>query len=324
MKATYLLPTPRKEELLNDVSIEYRDGRITALHASGLPPNKQHFSNATFVLPPLANAHDHGRGLKTLAYGVVDAALEAWVPATHLMSAVDPYLVAAAAFGRMATGGIGSVVHCHLPRPPKVLLAEADAVSRAARDVEIRVAFVVPLRDRFRLGYGPHADGQILESLSTDDAAIVSSQWLTKPVRIEDQLDLVEEIASRYESDLFQIQYGPASVERCSDQLLQAIAERSEATGRRVHMHLLESRYVREWADHAYSMGIIKHIKSLGLLSPRLAVAHGTWLRGEECSELAENGVTVSVNTSSKSSSSVWCRACRNHVRSWSAVCIGP
>ncbi|MGI9500866.1 MAG: amidohydrolase family protein, partial [Geminicoccaceae bacterium] len=34
-----------------------------------------------------------------------------------------------------------------------------------------------------------------------------------------------------------------------------------------------------------------------GLLSPRLAVAHGVWLTDDECALLAERGVTVVVNT---------------------------
>ena len=64
-------------------------------------------------------------------------------------------------------------------------------------------------------------------------------------------------------------------------------------------MHLLESKYQREWADASYPEGIAKHLDALGLLSPRLTVAHGTWLRPQECALLAEKGVIVSINTSS-------------------------
>jgi len=64
-------------------------------------------------------------------------------------------------------------------------------------------------------------------------------------------------------------------------------------------MHLLESKYQREWADVAYPEGIVTHLRDLGLLSPRLTVAHAVWLRPNECEMLAAHGVTVSVNTSS-------------------------
>jgi cytosine/adenosine deaminase-related metal-dependent hydrolase len=66
-----------------------------------------------------------------------------------------------------------------------------------------------------------------------------------------------------------------------------------------VHMHLLESRHQRAWADRAHPGGIVHHLQSVGLLSPRLTVAHGTWLRPDECAMLAAQGVVVSINTSS-------------------------
>src|SRR5581483_1095286 len=62
---------------------------------------------------------------------------------------------------------------------------------------------------------------------------------------------------------------------------------------------LLESRCQREWAELAYPEGIVRHLDRIGLLSPRLAVAHGVWLRRDECALLAERGVVVSVNTTS-------------------------
>jgi cytosine/adenosine deaminase-related metal-dependent hydrolase len=64
-------------------------------------------------------------------------------------------------------------------------------------------------------------------------------------------------------------------------------------------MHLLETRYQREWADAAHPAGVVEHLDSLGLLSPRLALAHCVWARPDELELLAARGVTVAVNTSS-------------------------
>ncbi|HEY8553078.1 MAG TPA: amidohydrolase family protein [Burkholderiales bacterium] len=250
----------------------------------------------TLLMPPFSNAHDHGRGLKTLAYGVVDQAVEAWVSATYTLPPVDPYLIAAAAFGRMALNGIASVVHCHLSRTPQALIEEAIAVRRAADDVGVRVAFVVPLRDRHRLGYA--ADDAVLSYLPPEDRAGVSAR-LKPIVPVEEQVALVEEIARVCESEHFRVQFGPVGAEWCSDALLERVAAASKASGRRVHMHLLESKYQREWADYAYPGGIVVHLDALGLLSERLTVAHGTWLRPDECRLLARRGVIVSINTSS-------------------------
>jgi cytosine/adenosine deaminase-related metal-dependent hydrolase len=251
----------------------------------------------TLVIPGLSNAHDHGRGLKTIAYGAFDDAVEAWVPATYTIPPLDPYVVAAAAFARMARAGITSIVHCHLSGSGTELLNSAGAVCRAARDVGVRVAFVVPLRDRHRLGYG--ADADVLAHMAPEDMAAISARWLRPIAPIAEQLDLVDQIADRYASPTFNVQYGPVGMEWCSDALLEQVAARAARSQRRIHMHLLESRYQRQWTDHQYSGGPVKRLDELGLLSERLTLAHGTWLRPEESEILARRNVTISINTSS-------------------------
>ena len=195
----------------------------------------------TLVLPPFCNAHDHGRGLRPIAYGAADTSLEAWVPATLTLPKLDPYLIAASAFCRMARAGIGSVIHCHLPRGgPEMMLREASGVKKAAEEVGIRVGFVVPLRDRNRLAYGP--DEKLLSYLSADDVDSVTKLCLRPGPSVKEQIDSVLEIAAACDGKLFQVQFGPGAIERCSDNLLQEVAEVSARTGHRVHMHVLESR----------------------------------------------------------------------------------
>jgi cytosine/adenosine deaminase-related metal-dependent hydrolase len=88
-------------------------------------------------------------------------------------------------------------------------------------------------------------------------------------------------------------------MEWCSDGLLSEVAARATRTGRRVHMHLLETRTQRQWTDGHYPEGPTQRLANLGLLSDRLTLAHGTWLRPEESELLARHNVTVSINTSS-------------------------
>ncbi|TFL13115.1 hydrolase [Pusillimonas caeni] len=291
--ATHCLPDTRQNKVLGDVEIVCEGGLIRDMRC-GIEQGDQP-SGASLLLPPLSNAHDHGRGLKSLAYGVPDQPVETWVAATYTMPPVDPYLVAATAFARMVRSGIGSVTHCHLSRSPAALLEEAAAVRRAAHDVGIRVAFVVPLADRYRLGYAE--DEAILTFMSSKDAELTRRRL--RPIApIEEQLDVAKRIMESADG-LFQVQLGPVSIERCSDTLVERIARLSAERGNRVHMHMLESKYQRQWADHHYPRGLMRHLDSLGLLSPRLTMAHGTWLRPDECDLLAERGVIVSVNTSS-------------------------
>ena len=100
-------------------------------------------ASRTLILPALSNAHDHGRGMRTTAFGAGDDALEVWIAALGREPATDPYLRAAVAFARMAEAGIATLNHCHNSADPARMVQEAEAVSRAARDVGLRVAFAV-------------------------------------------------------------------------------------------------------------------------------------------------------------------------------------
>jgi cytosine/adenosine deaminase-related metal-dependent hydrolase len=64
-------------------------------------------------------------------------------------------------------------------------------------------------------------------------------------------------------------------------------------------MHLLETRYQRAFMDQAYPDGVVRHLDAIGLLSPRLTLAHCVWARPDELALLAERGVTIAVSNSS-------------------------
>ena len=296
-----LLAHPGRQGVQLGVSIGIEDGRIAhvlSLDCGPEPGAAPALGGAgALVLPALANAHDHGRGLRPIAYGAEDKALETWLPATYSHPPVDPYLVAGVAFSRMALGGFASAVHCHLSRPPEVMITDAKAVQRVAADVGMRIAFVVPMRDRHRMAYAEDQD--VIAHLEPADREQILENWVRDLAPIDEQIACADEIAARFETDMFQVQYGPVGAEFCSDAMLEKIAAAAKTKNRRIHMHLQETKYQRAWADAAYRQGIVTHLDRIGLLSPRLTVAHGVWLRAAECELLAERGVIVSINTSS-------------------------
>jgi cytosine/adenosine deaminase-related metal-dependent hydrolase len=177
------------------------------------------------------------------------------------------------------------------------LPTEVSEVARAARDVGVRVGFAVAMRDCNPLVYGPSEP--ILAGLSTTAQEQISRKFIRAPVPPVEQLAMVDAVAAAAASPTFDVQYGPQGVQWCTLELLEAIAEASRRTGRRVHMHLLETRYQRGWADGAYPEGIVRYLDRIGLLSPRLTLAHCTWARPEELELIAERGATIAVNTSS-------------------------
>lgn len=253
---------------------------------------------AHWIMPPLANAHDHARGVRPTSLGAFDLPLEMWLAVMTGAPVADPWLVVANALGRQALSGLGAImVHYTRPQDPARVAAELREVARAARTVGVRVAIAVALRDENALGYAP--DETVLGALPPEVAEAVRRRLLRAPAPPAAQIRLVEDLAAELDDPLVDVQYGPYGLEWCSEALLRLVAERSAMTGRRVHMHLLESPIQRAYLDAAFPQGPLRFLDDIGLLSPRLSIAHAAHLRPEEMALLAERGVAVSINTSS-------------------------
>lgn len=291
MTAGCLIADPWRGDVRTNVEIELHDGRIRSIEGADSG------DSSSWVIAALADAHDHGRGLPTLAYGALDDALELWIPALGQQPAIDAGLLAASAFSKLARSGVGAVVHCHNPQTGADPVDEAVRVCGAARAVGIRMAYVVPMSDQNGIGYGSAAD--IAEHADPRYRTQLAASGSAPPVPVDQQIALVESIAQAVEGDGVTVQYGPVGPQWASIPLLEAIAEASERTSRRVHMHLFETRLQREWADAHCPDGLLTLLDGIGLLTPRLTVAHGVWLDDAELTLLAERGVIVSVNTSS-------------------------
>ncbi|MCB8888988.1 amidohydrolase family protein [Vreelandella malpeensis] len=250
------------------------------------------------ALPALSNAHDHGRPLSSSSFGAAGKPLETWLLRLAVMPSVDPYLAACAAFGRAAEGGCAAVMmHCTRPQGLDALPLEVRAVAKAARAVGIRLTFAVGMRDRNPLIYGH--DAPVKARMGAAAQACVERYFQLPTLTHQEQLQQVEEVARAVDDLEVDIQFGPTGVQWCSQELLEGIATMSASTGRRVHMHLLETRHQRAWADEKFPQGIVRYLSDIGLLSPRLTLAHCTWARPDELELIAESGATIAINTSS-------------------------
>ncbi|MGX9965520.1 amidohydrolase family protein [Roseomonas sp. F4] len=266
--------------------------------ASGVTQDAPAAETGQWIMPPLANAHDHARGVRPTSLAAFDLPLEMWLAVMTGSPVADPWLVVANALGRQALSGCGAImVHYTRPQDPSRVAAELREVARAARTIGVRVAIAVALRDINALGYAP--DEAVLAALPAEVAQAVRARLLRAPASPADQIRLVEDLAAELDDPLIDVQYGPYGLEWCSPELLRLVAERSALTGRRVHMHLLESPIQRAYLDAAWPYGPLRFLDEIGLLTPRLSLAHGVHLRGEEIALLAERGVAVSIDTSS-------------------------
>ncbi len=275
------------------VDIAIDNGRIAAIE-----PSRAAASPRLLAMPAFVNAHDHARPLSPTSFGGAGKPLETWLLRLGAMPAVDPYLAALAAFGRAARSGAASVMaHYVRPHGPAPLIEEAREVARAAADVGVRVTFAVAMRDRNPLVYGP--SDSVIESMPPEARRIVEAQFLGAMPSPSEQVARVEAVAAALESPTFTVQFGPNGAQWCSDALLRAIAQASQRTGRRVHMHLLETMYQRAFADSAYPQGVVRHLQEIGLLSERLTLAHCVYARPEELDAIARAGAVIATNPSS-------------------------
>jgi cytosine/adenosine deaminase-related metal-dependent hydrolase len=181
----------------------------------------------------------------------------------------------------MLAAGVGATVICVNPQEPDV----AAEVSRAAAAVQrcgIRAAIVYPLADAMSDVAGRPRD---------------TVGWSYG--QLQQHLDALEEIAEGFDDPRIEFQLGPVGPQWVSDEVLRAIGSAARRSGRRVHMHLLETRSQRRWADTTYPEGIIEFLDQCDLLGPQTCFAHGTHLRADELGALAASGAVVALNPSS-------------------------
>jgi cytosine/adenosine deaminase-related metal-dependent hydrolase len=279
--------------LLDDVVLRHDDGIITSISEGAKPAT----GPRSFVLPAFVNAHDHARA-PTSSFGALGMPLESWILRSTLGTPVDPYLTAASALARSAKAGCAAMmVHYTRPSGTMPLVEEAKAIARAASEVGIRIAFALAVRDQNPIVYGDSEP--VLSSLSVDDRKTIEELFVRAPMSPKAYIELTDAIASAISGPKIDVQLGPAGVQWCSKPLLEAVAENSAQTGRRIHMHLLETVYQRAWADKNFPDGIVRYLRDIGLLSERLTLAHCIHARPDELEMIAASGARIVTNFSS-------------------------
>ena len=279
--------------LADNVVLRHEGGVITAIEEGAAPSG----GPRSLVVPAFVNAHDHARPTAS-SFGAIGMPLESWILRSALGTPVDPYLTAVSALARSARAGCAAMmVHYTRPSGTMPLVEEAKAIGKAASDVGIRIAFAIAVRDQNPVVYG---DGEpVLSELSSDDRKTIEQMFVRAPMSPRDYIDLTDAIAAAIAGPKIDVQLGPAGVQWCSKPLLEAVAENSAQTGRRIHMHLLETVYQRAWADQNYPQGIVRYLSDIGFLSERLTLAHCIHARPDELEIIAASGARIVTNFSS-------------------------
>ncbi|HEV2157528.1 amidohydrolase family protein [Bradyrhizobium sp.] len=276
----------------DNVVLRHDGGVVTGIsEGAGAPSGPR-----SFVIPAFVNAHDHARATAS-SFGAVGMPLESWILRTALGTPVDPYLTAASALARSAKAGCAAMmVHYTRPSGTMPLLDEAKAIARAASDVGIRIAFALAVRDQNPIVYGDAEP--LLAGLPGDDRKTIEDLFVRAPMSPKTYIELTDSIAAAIAGPMVDVQLGPAGVQWCSKPLLEAVAENSARTGRRIHMHLLETVYQRAWADQNFP-DMVRWLRDIGFLSERLTLAHCIHARPDELEMIAASGARIVTNFSS-------------------------
>ena len=248
------------------------------------------------VIPGLVNAHSHGHG--SLGRGAVDdVALEGFLAASPSINGhrglADLALSTTLNAVELLKKGCTAVfdVSGEFPLPTVAGLHAAAAAYTAAG---IRAVVAPMMADRTLFDAYP----SLLASLPTELRDPVAR---LRAGAAPAMLDTVRAAALDWPFDKSLVRLGlaPTIPLHCSDALLRGCAALSAEFNLPMQTHLAESRAQAHFGAAHYGHSLTAHLRHLGVLSPRLSVAHAIWVSDEDIAWLAAAGVTAVHNPNS-------------------------
>lgn len=278
------------------------DGVITALgddaaaRAGGAAGTERLDASGSLVVPGLINAHYHSHDV--LAKGTIEEeSLETWallaLPPSFPPRSTDEIMVRTA-LGALEClrGGITTVQDMVTLSPFRA--AHLDAVVSAYEAVGIRAVIGPQYADRPGLESRPFwADTvpaelhHLLKSFAEPDSDV-------------DVLDHVVQRAADTEHDCrITWALAPTAPESCTDDLLRRTMDLAERHDLQVFTHFYESKSMAVHARRAYQRyggSYVRWLESIGMVGPRVNLAHSVWLLPEEIAALRRTSTRVILN----------------------------
>ena len=256
-------------------------------------------SGTDILLPGFVNAHHHV-GLTPLQLGSPDMPLELWWITRMVCRSVNPHLDTLYGAMDMISAGITTVQHIHgwVPGTGAEVEAVSDQVLRAYDESGMRASYCYAVREQNRLVYA-------------DDATFVASlpQALRGPMQawfdrfrmsLDDMMGLFERLHAKHGAKRrTRVQLAPANLHWCSDTALGTLSDAATKHGVKLHIHLLETAYQKEYARRRTGGSAVTHLERFGLLGPHMTLGHGTWLSEADIETVARTGTCICHNCSS-------------------------
>ena len=251
------------------------------------------------VTPGFINAHHHV-GLTPLQLGSADLPLELWFASRLALRDVDLHGDTLFSAFEMIASGVTTVQHLHsrAPGTPQDILAAAEKVISAYRQLGMRASYSMALRDQNRLVY--EADQDFVARLPEELRPAMSAYFQRFTVPLEAQVEVFTELMRRYRHDpLIQIQVAPSNLHWLSDKALETAGELSHNSGAPIHMHVLETPYQKAYALKRTGGSALDYLNRIGLLGPKFTIGHGVWLSESDLELCAHTGSMICHNCSS-------------------------
>ena len=295
------------EQCLEDAALAVEGDRIAAL--GSWPEIKVRYPGASVigseryaVMPGLIDAHHHANAVTQILQGVADDVLEPWILANAAMRHQPPRLRAMVSAGQLLMSGVTTVLDVANAG------STAESMDRRLRErldgyaaSGMRVVLAPGITFDSFLISGKGEDEAFLASLPEDLRQRTRAMFpMAAEMTPDDYLAVVDGLIADYRNHpRLDIWYGPPGPQWITDDLLVRIAEGAERHDVGLQTHVLESYYEKLIGPRFYGKPMVRHLKDLGVLSPRFSMAHGVWLSEEDIEVLAETGASVSHNPSS-------------------------
>ncbi len=253
------------------------------------------------ALPAFIDAHDHGRGISPVAFGAFDRALEMWLQDLNKLPCIPHYAACYYDGLRLVSSGVGTVLHSHNPNSFASIREEAVASAHGYKDAGIRSILCPLYLDQNKRIY--YNRDQFLASLPDPIREPFAKGIKDKIMSIEEYFELIENIVSDLKEEIdagwCEVQLHPNGGQWCSDEALLAMKEYALEHSMHIHLHLLETKYQREYAMRTWGKSFIKHYEDIGFLGPWVSFAHSVYMDDEDLKLIKSSGAVLVNNPSS-------------------------
>ncbi|MDC7786324.1 amidohydrolase family protein [Rhodoplanes sp. TEM] len=277
-----------------------RDGIITAVgdgdYAGAERPDTTIDGTNRLVAPGLINAHTHSQSSTMAGFGDrLSHPAFMWLTQAHTSRRTADEIrlaVLLTAWGMMASGSTAAIDHFPGQR---FTAADMDAVLAAWEETGLRAALGMRFFD------GAFADIFPEAPLPEDLKARIAQVEILKPQGVDELRDLMGDTIAHWHGRAGRLSVFPApsNPDRCTDAALLLCAELAEKHDTGIHTHLLETRKQARLAADKYGETAVRHLETLGVLSPRWSCAHAIWLDDADIELMAQRGVVAVLNPES-------------------------